>query len=65
MFFKDKKRRDNARHEYEPIDHALITVLCDAMYGVMPALGGGLWWDISNPKLLRRGDMCCLLSSFL
>jgi hypothetical protein len=29
------------RHEYESIGLTLITVLCDAMYGVMPPLGGG------------------------
>ena len=31
------------RHEYEPVRLTLITVFRDAMYGVMPPLGGGLW----------------------
>ena len=31
------------RHEYEPVGLTLITVFRDAVYGVMPPLGGGLW----------------------
>jgi hypothetical protein len=46
------------RHEYKPVDRALITVFRDAMYGVMPPLGGGLWWETSNHNLLGWGDGC-------
>ena len=48
---EDKKRKITPvyiyRHEYEPIGRALITAFRDAMYNVMPPLGGGLWWGTS------------------
>jgi hypothetical protein len=42
---KEKKRKkkkrtpvDRYRHEYKPVDRALIAVFCDAVYSVMPPL---------------------------
>ena len=50
------------RHEYEPVDPVLITGSRDAVQGVMPPLGGGLWccarlsppYDGGN-----QGFVCC------
>ena len=56
------------RHEYEHVGLTLITVFCDAMYDVMPPLGGGLWRCTSYPNLLRWGGhmlVCCLVFSCL
>ena len=44
------------QHECEPGNLMLIMVFHDAMYGVMPPLGGGLWWCISCLVSLRWED---------
>ena len=57
IFSIKKKRKEKMtpvhkyRHEYEPVGLTLITIFCDAMYGVMPPF---LLYHISSTKFLAR-----------
>ena len=43
------------QREYKLVDHTLITIFHDAVCGVMPPLGGGLWWNIVILNFVRVG----------